>query len=350
MSKKVSGDAIRRHLLRTLHIHESSVISKTAKRFGIPRPQVEKHAEQLVSEGKLKRLGKFYNLVGSEHRFHNPIAERDREDEVYRSSIEPHLLSLPDNVRRICYYGFTEIYNNAVDHSGGSKVSVSLIISEYSLSIRILDDGIGVFDKIKNAFGLTDTRQALTELARGGVTTDPERHSGQGIFFASRAFDTFYILANDSFFAHSCVEDRDWLIANRKNEKGTLVKMSISKTSKLSLKDLFDKFTVDKDELTVFKTHAPLRLSSLAEGDFVSRSQAKRVLARFEKYEEVFLDFEGVDFVGQAFADEIFRVFPAMHPHISLVYVNENDTVRSMIEFAKRTVPIGPNEGRTSAF
>ena len=70
--------------------------------------------------------------------------------------------------------------------------------------------------------------------------------------------------------------------------------------------------------------------------------QAKRILARFDRFEEIVLDFEGIDFIGQAFADEIFRVFPAMNPHISLLIINATQDVLAMVEFAKKTLPTGP--------
>ena len=66
----------------------------------------------------------------------------------------------------------------------------------------------------------------------------------------------------------------------------------------------------------------------------VSRSQAKRVLARLERFKEVVLDFEGVESVTPAFADEIFRVFAAGHPRVHLMPVNDNEQVRQMIQRA----------------
>jgi hypothetical protein len=66
----------------------------------------------------------------------------------------------------------------------------------------------------------------------------------------------------------------------------------------------------------------------------VSRSQAKRVLARFDGIEDVSLDFEDVDEIGQAFADEIFRVFANRHPEVVLKVMNANEHVQQMINRA----------------
>jgi hypothetical protein len=65
----------------------------------------------------------------------------------------------------------------------------------------------------------------------------------------------------------------------------------------------------------------------------ISRSQAKRLLSRFDKFSEVFLDFQDVEQIGQPFADEIFRVFHNQHPEISMTISHANENVRRMIEF-----------------
>lgn len=43
-------------------------------------------------------------------------------------------------------------------------------------------------------------------------------------------------------------------------------------------------------------------------------------------------DFLDVEFMGQGFADEVFRVFQNKYPDIKLVPVNANETVRRMVK------------------
>ena len=64
----------------------------------------------------------------------------------------------------------------------------------------------------------------------------------------------------------------------------------------------------------------------------VSRSQAKRLLMGLEKFKRIILDFKGVKSVGQAFVDEVFRVFKNRHPNITIHYFNANDSVEAMIK------------------
>ena len=68
---------------------------------------------------------------------------------------------------------------------------------------------------------------------------------------------------------------------------------------------------------------------------YVSRSQARALLVGLDKFRKVVLDFEGVSDIGQAFADEIFRVFKIAHPEVEIEFVNANDAVRFMIKMAK---------------
>jgi signal transduction histidine kinase len=49
-----------------------------------------------------------------------------------------------------------EILNNAIDHSNGSKAIINNEWISDSVDIVIIDDGIGIFRKIKNALNLED--------------------------------------------------------------------------------------------------------------------------------------------------------------------------------------------------
>lgn len=62
-------------------------------------------------------------------------------------------------------------------------------------------------------------------------------------------------------------------------------------------------------------------------------------MGRVELFKTVLLNFEGVPTIGQAFADEIFRVFVNSHPQIDLIAINANSEVKRMIESAKLEKP-----------
>lgn len=76
--------------------------------------------------------------------------------------------------------------------------------------------------------------------------------------------------------------------------------------------DVYNAFT--GDDFGFDKTSIPMRLALFGGNRLVSRSQAKRILSRIKEFKIGQLDFEGVDFIGQAFADEVFRVFQKAIP------------------------------------
>jgi hypothetical protein len=88
------------------------------------------------------------------------------------------------------------------------------------------------------------------------------------------------------------------------------------------------------------KTRTVVKLSAIGV-EFVSRSEAKRLLHGLERFREVVLDFGGVQMVGQGFADEVFRVWPRDHPDVRLLPVSMNDAVAFMVERARRGAIIG---------
>ena len=83
------------------------------------------------------------------------------------------------------------------------------------------------------------------------------------------------------------------------------------------------------------KTTVPVKLLQYEGEALVSRSQAKRLLARFDQFKEIVLDFKGILIIGQPFADEIFRVFQNQNPQTHIYPVNTNEDIERMIKLVK---------------
>jgi hypothetical protein len=112
--------------------------------------------------------------------------------------------------------------------------------------------------------------------------------------------------------------------------------MQIANDSTRTPKEVYEQFAGPDNNYNFEKTIVPVRLAQYKDL-LVSRSQAKRVLAGLEKFKIVSFNFEGVESVGQAFADEIFRVFAAAHPGIEVNYTHANAYVRGMIHRAQQS-------------
>jgi hypothetical protein len=65
---------------------------------------------------------------------------------------------------------------------------------------------------------------------------------------------------------------------------------------------------------------------------FPAKSKSKHVVFQFENFAEVELDFSGLNFIGQAFADELVRVWPLAHPNTRLQITHASHDVAKMLK------------------
>ena len=336
---RAGGEPVRKFIIESLGEHPRDIVRVTSERFGCSRQAVHKHLQRLIADGSVTEMGqtrnKTYQLA--------PLAKWSKryelvsglaEDTVWRADITGLLGKLPENVLDIWHYGFTEMFNNVIDHSGARVVSISLVKTAAATTVDIYDDGVGIFKKIQAALGLVDERHAVLELAKGKFTTDPRNHSGEGIFFTSRMFDAFMISSGEVFFSHQFDEKEDWILQSSSSSGGTLVKMVLHNHTARTTKKVFDKFT-SGDEYGFTKTVVPVKLMRYGDDSLVSRSQAKRLLARVDRFKTVVLDFSGVASIGQAFADEVFRVFRTKNPGVEVVPIHASSEVKRMITRAE---------------
>jgi anti-sigma regulatory factor (Ser/Thr protein kinase) len=336
---RARGEDVRKFILSDVEKHPKDVSSRTAAHFGITRQAVNKHLKKLVFEKALTPEGKTryrsYRLAAlSEwtHLFH--ISPGLEEDQAWTRDVAPALGTLPQNVLDIWHFCFTEMFNNAIDHSSGSSIYVEVARTAANTQVLVMDDGIGIFKKIQDAMNLLDERHAILELAKGKLTTDPEKHTGQGIFFTSRLLDSFDILSGGIFFTHTFGSEEDWILERPKEDSGTAIFMKLNNHSSRTSKAIFDQYSSGED-YGFTKTRVPVKLAQYGEDKLISRSQAKRLVARIDQFKTVFFDFEGVETIGQAFADEIFRVFAKSHPQLEIIPVNANPEVQGMIGAAR---------------
>ena len=328
-------------ILKNIKNHPNDIVLVVSKHFSVSRTTAHRHLNALVSDGKIIKTGITNKVIYSlnntkEKTLTFKIDGKTTEDDVWNKYLKEDFKPLNKNVYDICQYGFTEIFNNAIEHSEGRSVNVSVERTNRSIKMLIADDGIGIFRKIKNTLKLEDIREGALHLSKGKFTTDQKHHSGEGIFFTSRAFDEFHLLSNNvSYIRKNEKDEHDWFIDTLKEPKdglGTIVRMMIDIQSPRKLDDIFKEYSSNDETYRFNKTNIIVALSNFGEEQYVSRSQAKRILLGLDKFEKIILDFEGVKTVGQGFVDEVFRVFKHEHPNIEIEYVNANDNVLFMIK------------------
>lgn len=297
--------------------------------------------EELIREGgggyTTYVLPKYSNYLTNVYRkriLNVDLKEHEVLDEIQHHT--PLLDNLNENVLSIFTYAFLEMLNNAIDHSESKYIEINIHKEKGDICFEIQDFGIGVFKNIMNKRKLASEIDAIQDVLKGKLTTQPRAHSGEGIFFTSRVSDLFVL---ESYGYRLRIDNKipDIFLEEVPQEvRGTKVAFRISGSTKRHLNDVFKKYMTNPDDYAFDKTEVHIKLYTIG-GIYISRSQARRVLTGLDKFKTVVMDFDRVPTVGQAFADEVFRVYRERHPDTIIQPVNMNESVRFMIERALHT-------------
>jgi len=330
----------KRKILAYLGRRRSATGGDLRAHLGISRQALSVHVRSLVEAGKVARSGV---ARGAKYMLRDRAPAAAAASRVLRTRgldearVWDELAAglnlrraLRPNVEAIAHYAFTEMLNNAIEHSEASRCSVRFRLEPGMLSFEIRDPGIGVFHSIASKLRLEGEPAALVELLKGRTTTMREAHTGEGIFFTSRVADRFVLRSHRIQVEWSRAKN-DVFVSNPRLLKGTEVSFAIHRSSRLVLEKIFGQFAPEEYDFQFQKTKV---LVKLLQREFVSRSEARRLLANLEKFSEIVLDFRDVKSVGQGFADEVFRVFARRHPHIKIAAENSNPAVDAMLRHA----------------
>ncbi len=321
-------------ILRFLHRKASASSSDLAGQLGVSRQAAHRRLAAMALRGVVISQGAGRGsrwVLPAAARLDVELATEGLEEDRIWSDVQklPAIASLSPAARSIASYAFTEMLNNVIDHARSPIVRVTVDHDDASITVGIADRGVGAYARIQAALGLASPLEALEELTKGKVTTMPERHTGEGVFFTSKAVDRFELTANGISWI---VDNRrgDFTAAGAVEEPGTRVTMRIGRDPIRALADVFAEYT---DDFELMRTRAVVRLFALGI-EFVSRSEAKRVVRGLSRFREVVLDFEGVASIGQGFADEVFRVFARAHPEVQMTPVAMVPAVAFMVRRA----------------
>jgi anti-sigma regulatory factor (Ser/Thr protein kinase) len=253
-----------------------------------------------------------------------------QEDVPWRREFAPSF-ELPPAVQRMAQHAFVELVNNAVDHSGGSHVTVSMRQTPLQVQLLVSDDGCGLFRRIEQSFAIDDPQLAMLELTKGKLTSDPDRHSGHGLFFTSRLADIFDIHANQAAFQNRGWERRSWHASRPMPRSGTSIYVAIALDTPRTLDAVLRAHSTDSAGFAFERTVVPLQLLGSGQA-LASRAEAKRVASRLSKFRGAEIDFGGITDIGHGFADELFRVVRREHPGLDLVPVGMTPQVAAMVQ------------------
>lgn len=336
---------------RILHIISKNgkvTSSELTESVGVSRQYVNLVVSELIADGEVIKIGGTRNAfyVSKEYVAKHPDILPSVLKKTYRNkALEEHkvlmeieeklpkISELPENIRSIFTFAFSEMFNNAIEHSESKLIKVEVAVRASKLSFIVDDSGVGVFRNIMKKHQLQSEIQAIQDLLKGKTTTMPKSHSGEGIFFTSKSADVFMLnsFGNELTVTNKGPRVRHVSVVKR----GTRVMFEIAVDSHLHLNDVFKKYSNLKNGDYGFdRTEIRVKLYTMG-GVHISRSQARRILSGLDKFKIIVLDFEDVPVIGQAFADEFYRVFQNNHPEIEIKEENMSEGVRFMVERAK---------------
>ena len=329
---KFSSDkkqAIITYILEKIELGEEGVSSAVINNFRINEATFYKYLNELQKEKIIRKTARGrYQLVTKTYRYHltRKSGDLDHDTIAYEKCLHKHVQDFSTNVEHIWTYVFSEMTNNVMDHSNAENMEV--IIDQNLLTTRVwlIDDGIGIFKKIKEFFQLDSIDDAVDELFKGKITTDVKNHSGEGIFFSSRMLDEFCIISDGRLFSHNKYNQDNLQSQKMPFKTGTAVMMKLGNYSRRTPKEVFAQYENENGEFA--KTE--IKLKNIFNSAPISRSQAKRLCNGLDRFKTVILDFDGIEWMGQGFADQIFRVFAAEHPNMEISPVHMSEDIKQM--------------------
>ena len=314
--------------------HPHDLASHLVLSTGMSRGTIQKALQRLVQLGWLQRVGnarrpQFRPGLLRQVVQRYPLAGL-QEDLPWSRDFAP-FFALPVEVQRMTQHMFGELLNNAIDHSGGTSVTVSLRQTPSHVQLLVSDDGCGVFDQLSRSFSLADPAMAMLELSKGKLTSQPTRHAGRGLFFSSRLADVFDLHANDTAFQHREWEGHGWHPGRALKHQGTSVYAAIALDTTRTLDSVLHAHSLNGTGFGFERTVVPLRLMASPLAGLDSRAQARRVAARLNAFRRAEVDFDGISTIGHSFADELFRVMSPELGEVDLVPLNMSPAVAAMV-------------------
>jgi len=338
---------IKELILKQIEKKHKIKVSDIVKMTGFSRAYINRYFKELKDEGHIILVGntnRAYYIPANKkaiqlakRQFLNiekKLKNINLSEDTILDSIKKEtgiFLDMKENITNIVDYAFTEMLNNAIEHSASKTIEIIIKKDSAGLRFEITDKGVGIFNNIIQKKKLKNVLEAIQDLLKGKQTTDPQRHSGEGIFFTSKIGDTLIIeSSNKKLIFNNILKDE--FVSDIKNRTGTKIIFTISLKNKLDLKKIFEEYS--EGTYNFVKTSVKVKLYKASE-THISRSQARRILVGLEKFKIVELDFKNIKTIGQGFADEIFRVWHNHNPNIKIIIKNSNENINFMIKRAQ---------------
>ena len=172
---------------------------------------------------------------------------------------------------------------------------------------------------------------AVLELAKGNhITTDSDKHSGDELNAIIQLFDKV-IIDSSGLSLEFINENQNWHLSQSVHKKGTKFHLIINPSSKRTCAQVFNRiFNQNQKNVRI-----PLNLLEVSKYKIVnSRNYAKSVLRNIYGYKKIEFDFNNIDLIGPAFADELIRNTVRKNQQADIKWINTNETVDLLLSRA----------------
>ena len=322
-----SSEQIKDFILENLTRHQKDIIKATILKFGLSRQAILKHMHTLISEDRVVAYGKtrdrFYELMPLVN-FSQTIDVNASfsPDKILKEQIIPNLESVPLNIYEICEFSIMALLANTLDHSQATKLNYKLYVSPNDVHFVLSDNGIGIFENLNNSLILEDIQVAAIEIAKGRITTDPQNHGGDELMTVIHLFDKVAIDASGislSFYN----KNNEWTVTRSSQQIGTRIHLEIKLNSRRTCQEVFRKIFDQAGKIV----RIPVNLVRSKNEQVNSRIQAQSLLHNLKDLTEIEFDFQNIDFIGPAFADELVRKTKEKNQIADISWINSTKMV-----------------------
>lgn len=322
-----SSNQIKQFILENISSHQRDIIKAAIHKFGISRQAILKHMNALINENRVIAHGKtrdrFYEIMPQVNYSKSiEITDEVSPSQILKNQILPNFSTLNKNIYEICEFSIMAILANTFEHSKATRLNYKLFITPTETHIFMSDNGLGIFSKIQDKLELGSTQIAVIEVAKGHVTTDPKNHAGEELMTVIRLFDHVTIEASGlclSYFSDS----KNWSVTSSQQTNGTRFHLEIKTNSRRTCQETFHQIFNQENK----SVRIPVNLIRAKNELVNSRSQAKKLLLNIREMEEIKFDFNNIELIGPAFADELIRTTKHKNDSADIKWVNSNETV-----------------------
>ena len=157
-------NSIKQYLLEKITSNDSSPTKTVAETCNINLSTVHSYIKELISDNIIRKIKRGqYELVSQNYTYTLSRKNGDLQDDMYALAhcLSPHISHLAQNVQDIWSYVFSEMINNVMDHSAAEIAKIIIIQDYLKTEVVIFDNGVGIFEKIKDHFNFNTLDDAI---------------------------------------------------------------------------------------------------------------------------------------------------------------------------------------------